>query len=556
MVRRADDEDNYEDEEDDEAKRSSRKPKKPTGAKYTKKGKPEEEPEEQEEVPEEEAQPEEVEAEGAEKPKIGEEELPKYKDEEPEQQKYDYVFIIKVIGAVMLLLIFLFFLSRYNFPKVSLSSTTSIEKPYWWNSEFRHRAQINASKSAKIVEIPFNYTKYSPISSWSGIRFVGRSEYPWWNASPFYVEKYVSPISFVFPNTSGVLLFMIPTGKMLNFDPKSYAIHIKPMYNAKEDLKWVNATPLNGEYSAVFVKLDKNYGGITVYWDKNKSSQQSTDENITKYFIDFFNFYAFDSFNRNYFAYPSLVTFENRSIVKGDYRLSFNSLIISSNLLDEFQFAGVSTKIISQKPISACTKFNVMKSKSYDHAFEFVFSNQTNSNYGCFAGAYVDFYSGNTLTTQYGCGKDRNEVKISEIDPFKTYIMCLNINPRNYTILLLSDNFSSAVNYTVDFSPPKYGYFAFGSANGVMKNVSQNVNVSWFFTSASTIKIPDAKIVGDKIFTPSETVRILVNTNNETSFYIYFSEKNFSLYKPVKGEPVQTNATIGRIESYEEVVGS
>jgi hypothetical protein len=380
-----------------------------------------------------------------------------------------------------------------------------------------------------------NFSKYSNFTKWNGIRFVGKEVYRWFNATPFFEEYYIQPLHISFKTTKGLILLKLPTSKFYNFSSSN----IKLIANGSQ-LEWWNATPF-GNYTTIFVKAKQPISNITIFWNGT--------ENKTSRVFEFFD--DFSSLNRIYWTTPSLVTFENREIVNPNILIANSSLFISSSLKEQFQFAGISTRIPRKPPFFACVNFQILNSSSYDHAFEIVFSNQTKNSDGCFVGAFMSFYH-NGVTTQYGCDSQRNEemfASFSKVNPFEEYTLCLNISKKNYSIILFDKNFSIIANKTIGFSLNNYGQIAFGSANGIWTNINQNIKVNWFFSDYN-FSSPSIKIIANSKLFPNEKVKIFINNKGEKSFYAYFSNLSLETYKKFNVTKVSSNYTIGEIERF------
>jgi hypothetical protein len=458
-------------------------------------------------------------------------------EEKPKESiltKFDFTFVAKVLGVIILIFAFLILTKNitFNFPSPNFSQP---QKSEWWNSSFPYRVKITTNQSLNVTSILLNFSKYSNFTRWNGIRFVGKEEYKWFNATPFFEEYYIPPVYITFKQTKGLILIKLPTSKFYNFSSSK----LKLSANGSS-LEWWNATPF-ANYTVIFVKTNKPITNITITWNK----ESNTTGNVFEFFDDF------NSLNRIYWGVPSIVTFEKRKIVDPSIFINNSSLFISSSLKDQFQFAGISTRIPIKPKLFTCVNFQILNSSSYDHAFEIVFSNQTKSSDGCFVGAFMSFFQ-DGLTTQYGCTSERNEemfVSFSKINPFNEYILCLDISKKNYSILLFDKNFSLIANKTIGFSLNNYGFVAFGSANGIWTNVNQNIKVKWFFYD-SNISIPSVKIIGHSEYLPSEKVKIFVNNKGEKTFYAYFSNLSLETYTKFNVTKFSSNYTISEIEKF------
>jgi hypothetical protein len=448
--------------------------------------------------------------------------------------KIDFVFIAKIFGILLIIFLFLLLTKNitFNFPSSNFSQP---QTNGWWNSSFLYRIKITTNQSLNVTYILLNFSKYSNFTKWNGIRFVGKEVYSWFNATPFFDEYYLSPVYVTFKQTKGLILLKLPTSKFYNLSP----FKLKLVANGSA-LEWWNATPF-ANYTIIFVKTNKPITNITISWNErvNKTS------NVFEFFEDF------NSLNRVYWSVPSTVTFEKRKIITPNISIANSSLFISSSLNNQFQFAGISTRIPVRPPLFTCVNFQILNSSSYDHAFEIVFSNQTKSSDGCFVGAFIGFFQ-KGATTQYGCDSQRKEEvfsTFSEFNPFEEYTFCLNVGKKNYSILLFDKNFSTIANKTIGFSLNNYGQIAFGSANGIWTNINQNIKVNWFFSDYN-ISIPSLSIVGNLKRFPSERVEIFVNNKGEKNFYVYFSNLSLETYKKFNVTKFSSNYTISEIEKF------
>ncbi|MGB9703523.1 MAG: hypothetical protein ACPLXS_02305 [Candidatus Micrarchaeales archaeon] len=450
--------------------------------------------------------------------------------------KFDFVFVAKLFIFLFLILLLLVLTKNINFPSFQIPQQ---EQKYWWNSSFPFRVELRVSKPSNFTYIILNFSKYSNITKWNGIRFVGKEVYEWFNSSPFFTSCYLQPINISFDKKiNGLVLLQIPASKLCGFDWKKLQIRTK-----NYTLAWWNATPfLNSTF--IFLNLPYSTPNITISWNETQVKEK---KNVFQFFTNF-------SLNRVYWVSPSSVTFEKRKIINPNISIINNSIIISSSLKEQYEFAGISTRIPIKPSFLTCVNFQVLNSSSYDHAFEIVFSNQTQNLDGCFVGAYINFFSSiPSLTTQYGCGSDRNEKILVNINPFKPSTLCLKVNQKNYTIILFDENFSKIINKTINFSFNNYGQIAFGSANGVWVNINQKIKVNWFFVdnkNFSQENIKNIKVYGVSKIVPNEKVELFVKNKGETKFYIYFSNLSLPTFKNFTAPKNFLNCTFGKLETY------